>query len=63
MKRSKVTKQAMHERRKRERGEVRAQFWLQPERAALIDRLAAEMEVSRAEMVSRLVDAQLREVA
>ena len=63
MRRSKVTKQAYHERRKRERGEVRAQFWLPPEKAALIDRLAAEMEVSRAELVSRLVDAQLEAVA
>lgn len=56
-----VSAQALHERKKRERGEVRAQFWLPPERAELIDRLAAEMEVSRAEFVRRLVDAQLDE--
>lgn len=58
-----VTKQALHERKKRERGEVRYQFWMPPEKAALIDRIAAHFECSRAEAVSRLVDAQLQEVA
>jgi hypothetical protein len=61
MKRGKISAQARHERRKRERGEVRAQFWMPPEKAAMIDELAAKLEVSRAEMVSRLVYAQLEE--